>query len=379
MKKQWILKKRKAFFIVRIATGAFIFIGLTSYLIVHSYLSKINYQSKKCQQDMLELAKENTETAVLSADIFEEMGWDEKNTSVQEEDMPEASKEKIAELEEKLQMLAGEDDEIFSNKNVWNILLIGCDSRQQGENGRSDTNILVSVNRETKQVTLTSIMRDCFVAIPGHTSNRLNAAYAYGGADLLLETIEKNFGIPVEQYMAVDFYSFIEIVDAIGGVDLEITEDEIEVMNQYICNLNQLRKLPEETDQVEHGGVLHLNGTQVLAYARIRYVGNADFDRTKRQRIILTKIFEKAKRMSLLEINDMLNLLLPQVKTNMSEKEIFSFLLHSTEYLQYEVEMLRIPVDGSYEALRIRNMEVLGVDLEKNQKVLKKEIYGVSY
>lgn len=336
------------------------------FLLVHSYLEKIDYQSEV----VAEMVNETVD--ITEEDEWENTIWEENGESAVGEDSDE---DEIAALEEQLRRQVLEDGEMLFDEDVLNILLIGCDTRVKDERGRSDTNILVSINRDQKEITLTSVMRDSYVAIPEHSNNRINAAYAYGGARLLLETVRTNFRIQVDKYVAVDFYSFMDIIDALGGLDIEVTDAEVKVMNQYIESLNRMKKREEDTDQIKSGGMLHLNGIQALAYARVRYVGNADFDRTQRQRVIVTKVFEKAKKMNLLELNEILNMLLPEVKTNMSEGEIFSLLLHAADYLQYELNLLRLPVDGSYEAMRIRGMAVLGVDLEKNRMAFEEMVY----
>lgn len=339
---------------------------MTIYATVHSLLGKIDYQNADSIMDMPE---------VWSEEPYEELEWGEE--AFDEDISADSGEKEIKALEEQLcKKNDGLEEPLFS-ENVFNILLIGCDSRQKNGNGRSDTNILVSINSSGKEIVLTSLMRDSYVAIPGHENNRINAAYAYGGANLLLETIETNFGVQVEKYAAVDFYAFIDIIDVIGGVDIEISDAEAEMMNQYIGEINRLEKRSEELYQIESGGHQHLNGTQALAYVRLRKVGNADFERTQRQRTVLEKMFEKVKEMNLFQLNELLKALLPEVKTNMSEREILNFLVKAPEYLQYELKTLRIPADGTYESMRIRGMAVLGVDLEENREILAQEIYGI--
>ncbi len=322
----------------------------------HYYLRKINY----IQADS---------TVVPIAEIQEDQ-------DTEGSDQQDSNEEQILALERHLlEQTSGVEDNLF-DEDILNILLIGYDSRNADTGGRSDTNILVSINRKTKEITMTSIMRDCYVVIPGHKNNRINAAYAFGGGSLLIETIEKNFQISVNNYVAVNFYAFMDIIDLIGGIEIEVSDAEAEVMNRYIRELNRLEGSEETKDQLNKGGTLHLNGKQTLAYTRVRYVGNADFERTERQRTVLEKVFEKAKQMNLLELNDLLNRLLPEVSTDMSEKEVLFLLLKGPAYLQYDLKSLRIPADGTYESLRINGMEVLGVDLEANKKLLEQEVYG---
>ena len=164
---------------------------------------------------------------------------------------------------------------------VVNVLLIGNDSRENGEDGRSDAMILLSVSNKTKKIYMTSLLRDMYVDIPGHDGNRLNAAYSFGGAELLMETIEQNLDITVNRYVLVNFEAFASLVDAVGGIELELTSEEIEYVNGYLVEYNILTDRPQGTDNMDTSvsGLVHLNGPQALAYSRNRYLGT-DFGRT---------------------------------------------------------------------------------------------------
>lgn len=369
MKKQKEKKAGKIPFPLKV-TGilllTFLLLFFAAVLFVHSFLGKIDYQPGTAT---VAVETDSADTT-LSTEILEE---DQESSGTS---LADSTAEEIPALEQRLlEQTSGMEDVLF-DENVMNILLIGYDSRDADSRGRSDTNILVSINQETKEITMTSIMRDCYVSIPGYGNNRINAAYAFGGGSLLIETIEKNFQISVNNYVAVNFYAFMDIIDLIGGIEIEVSDAEAEVMNGYITELNGMEGCEEKTDWLDEGGTLHLNGKQTLAYTRVRYVGNADFKRTERQRTVLEKVFEKAKQMNLLELNDLLNRLLPEVSTDMSEKEVLFLLLKGPAYLQYDLKSLRIPADGTYESLRINGMEVLGVDLEANKKLLEQEVYG---
>lgn len=283
------------------------------------------------------------------------------------EDSP---REEIEDLEAQLKanLEAGATELVF-DENVYHILLIGSDNRAD-ETARSDSMILVSVNRATKTIVLTSLMRDIYVTMPGYWNDRLNAAYAYGGAQLLLDTVEANFGIPVEDYIQVGFQSFEDVVDILGGVTVEMSQQEHDAVNA-IRGGTGADALTE--DQV---GTVRLNGGQALCYVRIRNVGASDFDRTARQREVIRALFEEAKGMSLTQLNEMANAVLPQVSTNLSQGEIFSILLHSLEYLDYELQNFRLPVDGSYWDLVISGMWVLGMDFETNRQAWLETVYG---
>ena len=335
-------------------------------LIAKSYLGKIENEA---DQNNIIHTEQLTDEQIMQEFLEEEA----------ETDAEDSAKEEILQLESQMeeQLDTNAEDEIIQkSEDVFNILLIGCDTRKKGGVGRSDTMILVSLNEETEKISMTSIMRDSYVSIPGKGNNRLNAAYAFGGGSLLLDTIETNFAVDVDKYVAVDFYAFVDIVDSIGGIELSISEAEIPVLNKYIKSINNLNGRDPNAYLVSAPGSQHVNGTQALAYARIRYVGNGDFERTQRQRTVITKVFEKVKTLNLLEMNDLLNAFLPQIKTNLTEGEILSLMVNALSYLQYDLESYRLPVDGSYEHMRINGMAVLGIDLKKNQDALQEIIYG---
>ncbi|MBQ8377897.1 MAG: LCP family protein, partial [Oscillospiraceae bacterium] len=262
------------------------------------------------------------------------------------------------------------------DENVFNVLLIGTDSRDNNSRGRSDSMILVSINKKTEEIHMTSFMRDSYVAIPGKYNNRINAAYAYGGADLLMDTIELNFKVKVDKYVRVNFFSFMEVIDAVGGVTITVSDAEVKVMNNYISEINGILGKNRDDGKLSKGGTYNLTGKQALGYCRIRYVGNADFQRTQRQRDVLMKVIEKAKGMSIAEINNFLEVLLPKVTTNIPEDEIFSLVLNALSYVKYPVYQHRIPADGSWWNLRVRGMAVLGMNFDTNINMIREEIYG---
>ncbi len=260
---------------------------------------------------------------------------------------------------------------------VVNILLIGNDSRENGDDGRSDAMILLSVSSKTKTIYMTSLLRDMYVDIPGHEGNRLNAAYSYGGAELLMETVEENFDISVNRYVLVNFEAFANLVDAVGGIELELTEEEIEYVNGYLVEYNMLTGRPQGTDNMDTSlsGLVHLNGPQALAYSRNRYLGT-DFGRTERQRKVLTAVIKKLPGTLLTNTGDLLDGLLPNLTTNLTRNECFQLSLMAGKLLTYEIVSDNIPRPGTYKDVVIRKMQVLEVDFEANRKYLKEKIYG---
>lgn len=268
-------------------------------------------------------------------------------------------------------------DQPMKEEGVTNILLIGNDSRAGGGDGRSDAMILVSISNRTKTIYLTSLLRDIYVEIPGHESNRLNAAYAFGGPELLLETIKQNLDIEVNRYVQVNFQAFANLIDAVGGVELELTNEEVQLVNAYLNEYNLLENRPIDTDYLptDASGLLHLNGPQALAYSRNRYIGS-DFGRTERQRKILEAVFHQLPASMLTNLDDLIDGILPNLTTNISRSECYTLSLDAPKLLTYELVQASIPIAGSYQSVTIRKMAVLQVDFEKNREFIRTQIYG---
>ena len=260
--------------------------------------------------------------------------------------------------------------------DVTNILLIGNDSRSGGEDGRSDAMILISISDTQKKIHMTSLLRDMYVEIPGYKDNRLNAAYSYGGPELLLETIEENLDIEVNRYVLVNFQAFAKLIDAVGGVELEVTKEEIEYINAYLVEYNMLENRPVGTDYMEPSvsGVVRLNGPQALAFSRNRYIGN-DFGRTQRQRKILEAAMKQLPETVLKNPVELMDNILPNLTTNLTQKELFGLSFDAPKVLSYELVQGSIPIEGSYQNATIRGMSVLEVDWEANKAYIQSEIY----
>lgn len=259
--------------------------------------------------------------------------------------------------------------------NVRNILLIGTDNRTTDDRGRADTIILLSFSSHNSTMTMTSLMRDSYVTIPNHGNDKLNAAYAYGGATLLMDTVTNNFGIPIDDYICINFKSFVHIADAIGGLKITISDREAEAINVILeSEVNAIMGDDPKADFLPSGGTFVLNGKQALAYARIRYVGNADFERTQRQREVLDLMLNKMKHLSPTSIPSILIKALPELSTNMSTGQLYlkSFEL-PTKLLFYDIQQLRIPADGTFANQTAPNGQmVLTVNFDANlQNYLK--------
>ena len=264
----------------------------------------------------------------------------------------------------------------LEEEGVMNILLIGNDSRNKGDDGRSDAMILLSVSSKTKTIHMMSLLRDMYVEIPGYENNRLNAAYSYGGAELLMETIEANFDVEVNRYAQVNFQAFANLVDAVGGVELELTNAEVQLVNAYLNEYNLLEGRPIDTDYLAEDaeGMLHLNGPQALAYCRNRYIGD-DFGRTERQRKVLSAMIERAPK-AILNIDQVLNGIFSNVTTNLTRSECTLLSGQIAKFFTYELIQGSIPLEDTYSGVSVRGMSVLDVDFDANNAYIRSELYG---
>jgi len=275
----------------------------------------------------------------------------------------------------KIKKLKTESSKKENNQNedrkIENILLIGIDSRRNDfKYARADTIIIASINKLNKEVKLTSIMRDTYIKIPKHKNNRINAAYAFGGAELLKETIERNFNLDVEKYVVIDFKGFQKVVDILGGIDVNIKKYEVNELNRCIAGLRGRR-----ADFVKQSGLVHLNGEQALGYCRIRKVGKGDFERTERQRTVLKLIIEKVKGLSITEYPKLIANMYPYVKTNISNRECLKLIYDYYNIENWNVESMQIPTSKSGRSKVINSMLVIYPDIDECIKCIKEFIY----
>ncbi|MBR3847920.1 MAG: LCP family protein [Oscillospiraceae bacterium] len=255
-------------------------------------------------------------------------------------------------------------------ENAINIAVFGVDSRTEDVSGRSDAMMIVSVDRKHRKIKAVSIMRDSLVDIEGYGKKKINSAYAIGGVELAIQTINRNFGMNISDYVTVNFNQLAELVDALGGVEVEITEAERRNANKYIKEMADEAGVKPEL--IEESGSVTLHGYQAVAYTRIRYVGNADFERTERQREVMRKLIDKALDMNITKYPALINSLLPMVETSLSNEEILKiagFVLLSGKP---GFEEGRFPIDGTYKTNSFYAMEY---DLEAAAEKLHSFIY----
>lgn len=253
-----------------------------------------------------------------------------------------------------------DEDDPLANKNIINIILIGKDKSSE-EGTRSDSIIIATIKKKDKTLKLTSLMRDLYVPIPDQMDNRINAAYSLGGMELLSRTIEENFAIEIEGCIEVDFSGFINSIDTIGGVDIELNKDEA----YYLSNISGLSFTE---------GINNLSSKTALAYSRIRYIGNADYERTERQRNVLVAVFNKLKDSGLKTLLGLVDDVLPFITTNFTSSQIFTIVTNVILSDISNIESYRIPVDGEFIETNIRDMDVLLPDISENSTLLKEYI-----
>lgn len=254
-----------------------------------------------------------------------------------------------------------------ADSGLINILLVGQDRREPGQPARADAILLCSFCPEEKAVVITSFLRDLYVQIPGHEGNRLNAAYALGGMDLLKQTLRENLNVHIDGCIDVDFSQFAGIIDILGGVTLELRQDEAEAINKT-------------TDSHLSSGLQPLNGQQALAYSRIRNLdADGDFSRTERQRKLLSSLLSSYRDAGFLKILSAIADTLPLISTNLSSKEILHIAAKLFPLLDDPTVIHnRIPADGTYSYSTIRGMEVLTIDPEDARSQLVNTLKNVS-
>lgn len=274
------------------------------------------------------------------------------------------------------------DGELLQDSKVLNVMLFGEDNSKGADHGRSDTMIMMSIDNRHKKLKLTSFQRDTYVYIPNYGHNKLNASYTYGGATLAIQTIEANFGIKIDRYAVVDFKSFMNIIDTLGGIDMELTQDEIDYIN-YQMYKNEQSDTP--TTITDAPGIVHLTGRQALWYSRNRGLsigedGNTigidgdDWDRTSRQRKLLETVFNDMKSADLGQIISIVGAVGPLITTNLKKDEITALVSHALTYLKYDVVQYNIPSEGFWRyndgtpagsVIEITDLEAQRIDFAK--------------
>ena len=241
--------------------------------------------------------------------------------------------------------------------SVINIALFGIDAEDGGV-GRSDSIIIATIDTTHKKLKLTSIMRDSYVTIEGHGDDKINHAYAFGGPQLAIKTLNENFDLNIDDFVAVNFTTLPKIIDMLGGVTIDITSEEV-----------------SHIPGIDAAGTYTLTGEQALAYSRIRYASGWDYVRTDRQRTVLSKVFEKVLSINFTQYPSLLSEILPMVQTNLDYSEILNL---GNEVLKMGVTTLeqeRFPRDGYCEGKMIDKIYYLTFDKENTVQQLHDYIF----
>ena len=260
-----------------------------------------------------------------------------------------------------------EELEVYDNyKKIKNIALFGIDSADGV--GRSDSMMIATVDPIHDKLKITSLMRDSYVNIEGHGYDKLNHAYAFGGPELSIKTINQTFGLNVEEFVTVDFASIPKIIDILGGLELNITSEELEYINSYIDDIN----IQDSTysPHITYAGPQVVDGVQALAYSRIRYTSGGDYERTRRHRTVLEGLFNKALSLSPTQYPTIINQILPYVQTNLGTTDIISLASKVATMGSGTLEQDRFPRDGFCWGENIDGIYYLGFD----EAVTKKQV-----
>ena len=256
-----------------------------------------------------------------------------------------------------------------NNPDVINILLLGRDARDPTKSwGRTDTMIIVSYNKKTHEANMVSLLRDTYVPIEGHGYNRINTAFAFGGIGLCINTINDVFSLDIQDYVTIDFAGLVYVIDAIGGVEVQLTAEEVAMYARD-------GYLPSTAA----AGIHHLDGEFALYHARNRSLGS-DFERTRRQRDILTAVFDKVtSSLSLAETTRLINATLNMVTTNLSAGNLVSLAADVlANASSMEIESTQLPYTGTYRGALVNGMSVIAIDYEENTRLLHEQLYGTA-
>lgn len=254
-----------------------------------------------------------------------------------------------------------------------NIALFAVDRRTEQEAGNSDVVMIISIDQLNGKIKMASIMRDTYVKIEGKGMDKINAAYAIGGPQLAIKTINQNFDLDIKDYMNVDFYGAAKIVDALGGIMVNVKAEELPYLNNYLDELAIYEKIPAV--HVQDPGLQKLNGKQTVAYTRIRAVGKGDYERTERQRSVLVSIFDKLKGSGQEIFPVFASQVLPNIETSMANFTLLNFAGSILNSKNKTIEQARFPLDKESVGKRINNIWYLTTDLKLTTNSLHNFIY----
>lgn len=352
-------KKRTAGFILSGIVVLVVLILTVGWLYYHSKISLLQFDDGK-----LDAAGSVDDSA--SDVLADSAAMEDATASLDERDIVEA------------------EGEIFGSDDVFNILVLGTDERTEAfsDNARSDSCMLLSINKKTMSVKLVSFERGMGMPIlSGDYEGQydwLTHVFRYGGADLMMQEIRECFKVDVDRYVRANIYTFMELVDSVGGVDIDLTEAEADYINHpegtYGAGHIQEMGVADEILTVKPG-VNHLNGATAMLYARCRYIDN-DWRRVERQRNVIQAAINQTKDLNFLELNNLLDKVLPLVQTNLTESEITDLLLLAPRYQGITLDQMTLPQEGTYGSMTgMGGRKMFAVDFKENAQILKDFLY----
>lgn len=259
---------------------------------------------------------------------------------------------------------------------IINIALFGIDARKNKyEASHSDSIIIATLDFKNDKVKLSSIMRDTYVKVPGHGERKITEAYAFGGPELIIKTLNTNFNLNIREYATVDFFNLEKVINTLGGMELNIKDYEVSEINKSIRESAKLQNKPPQL--LKTSGLQRLNGLQAVAYCRIRYVGNGDFERTDRQRIVLNELFKKVKASGIASYPGIISEIFPMVETSLSKTELIKYGAQILTSDISNIEQQRFPIDGYCKGETINKKWVLA--LKPNVNTTKDQILNYIY
>lgn len=267
----------------------------------------------------------------------------------------------------------------WTQEGYTNIALFGTDSRGEGgEDGgpaRSDTIIVASLNNETKEVKLVSVYRDTMLGQEGQHYDKANVAYAQGGPEEAVNMLNRNLDLDIQDYVSVNFLALADVVDLLGGLDIEMTAEEIGHMNNYCVETSKVTGKKYKKIEPAEAGTYHLNGVQTVSYARIRYTAGGDFTRTERQRLVISKIVEKVQDAGIVKMNEIIDAVLPEVSTSLSGTEILKMAAGVFDYTLGETKGFPFDTATPESVPGYTGSYVVPVGLEKNVRELHQFLF----
>lgn len=271
-------------------------------------------------------------------------------------------------------VITDDDHSYDKNEDIKNIALFGIDETDDNT-GRSDCIIILTIDNKNDKIKLSSLMRDSYVSIPDKPGkDKINHAYAFGGPELAVKTINENFGLDISDYISVNLSSFPKLIDQVGGLELNITDDELKYINNYINSLNKRNNT--NSQEINEPGKHLVDGTQCLAYLRIRYTAGGDFERTHRQRTVLKCLYSKLKSLPITEYPKILDTASSLIKTNLDYSYMLSIAKDLAASKYQDISENRFPTDEDGYGSLINNIYYFVFDDENTKEKIHQYIYN---